>query len=104
MQENPGVAVRLLNAFAEAYEFYRENPAQANAWFREASGLANVSDEALNLSASLEPNLVVSGTSRFYFTEEDFLIMQRGADFVARKTGAPAVSMRNFVTNIYSKK
>lgn len=104
IQENPGVAEKLLKSFLSAYEFYRDNRAVANAWFREASGLANVSDAALDLSASLEPNLQPgASTPNLMFSEEDFVIMQRAAQFVSSRTGGPQMDMRRFVTNAYAE-
>jgi len=96
IQTHPDVAERFMNALIDAYDFYRNNITEVNAWFIEASGLRDLDDDILYLAASIEPNLRVNARNeiRVWFIDEDFEILQRAADFVASD-----VNMRDFVTN-----
>ena len=98
---NPGVAQKLMQSVFDAYDYYRQNVEQANAWFMKEAGLKNADQNACNIAASIEPNVWVKSRAdiRVSFLAEDFEIMQRGADFLAPKVGE--VNMRDLVSNDY---
>lgn len=72
-----------LKAFYDAYDFYRLNVNQANLWFIVDSKL-NVSQAALGIAASVEPNLKVKSKKdiRLGFNNEDYKVLQDAADFI----------------------
>ena len=80
---HPDAPTKFLRAFREAYDFYRVNTTQANAWFIADSGL-NVTEHALDVSAAIEPNLNATSSAgiRISLTPEDYAIMQGAADFL----------------------
>lgn len=100
---HPGVAQNMMQALFDAYDYYRRNVAQANTWFMEEARLSEADQEACNIAASIEPNVAAKSRDaiRVTFTEEDFDIMQRGADFLAPKI-KKKVDMRRFVSNQYA--
>lgn len=80
---NPTAPTNFLKAFNDAYDFYRNNQAQANQWFITDSKL-KVSDDILKVCASIEPNISVTDEKdiRLSFTDDDYRIMQEAADFI----------------------
>jgi ABC-type nitrate/sulfonate/bicarbonate transport system substrate-binding protein len=100
IKAHEGVAGRLMQAMLDAYDYYRQNVEQANTWFMEEAGLKEASQEACNVAASIEPNLKATNRAelRVTFTDEDFALMQLGADFMAPKI-KKEIDMRKFVTN-----
>jgi ABC-type nitrate/sulfonate/bicarbonate transport system substrate-binding protein len=94
---------KFMQAVLDAYDFYRQNLSVVNNWFMEEAQLKDATDDACNIAASIEPNVWVSSRDkiRVFFNEDDFIIMQRGADFIEKKTGAK-VNMKHFVTNEYA--
>jgi ABC-type nitrate/sulfonate/bicarbonate transport system substrate-binding protein len=90
----------LLRAFRDAYAYYRKNHAKVNEWYRKAARFKDLDAKAIELTESFEPNLK-SGAIRLRFTEDDFRLMQKGADFAGKATGR-GVSMRDHVTNQYA--
>ncbi|VVB76872.1 Uncharacterised protein [uncultured archaeon] len=80
--QHPRAPEEFLRAFNAAYVYYQSNVTQANQWFIDDSGL-NVIPEALNMSASIEPNLNSSASSiRLGFLPSDYKSMQDMADFM----------------------
>ena len=104
LQKNPGVAKSLQKALAEAYIYYQKNTAQVDQWFIAESKLADVTPKALAVAASLEPNMKVNRIDqiKLNFSEEDFELLQKGADFVAKGVGVK-INMKDFVSNDYVK-
>lgn len=76
----PWAAHNFLMSFQDAYQYYRDNQTQANAWFSAEAGI-QVSDTVLAKAASVEPNLT-GKTIRLDFTPEDYKIMEEAADFL----------------------
>lgn len=81
---NEGVDKKIVNALVDAYDYYRQNTKQANAWFMEEAGLKDADQKACDIAASIEPNLKVKKRSqiRVTFNDEDYAIMQSAADFL----------------------
>lgn len=79
---HPQAPVEFLKSLYEAYSFYRNNTYLANQWFINASGL-NITQAALNLSASIEPNLNGTNSSiRLGFVPSDYLVLQNASNFM----------------------
>lgn len=70
-----------LQAMDKAYQVYKKNTNQANQRFISASNLS-FSPEALDLAASVEPNLQKDNPIRLTLTEEDKKNIQSAADFM----------------------
>ncbi len=104
IERNKGVAERMMQSIFDAYDYYRQNVEQANRWFMEEARLMDVSSRALNVAASIEPNVWAKSRDRIRvtFIEEDFEIMTRAAVFMAPKL-KQTVDMRKFVTNEYAR-
>jgi len=83
IQKNPEASVKFLKAFHAAYDYYRNNVSIANEWFTTESKLT-ITPKALEIAASIEPNLSVRSTSeiRLGFTDDDYKILQEAADFI----------------------
>ncbi len=83
IERNPDDPQKFMEAFKEAYIYYKNNEEQANNWFIEESKL-DIVPEALDIASSIEPNLQVESDSevRINFIEEDYEIMQEAADFL----------------------
>lgn len=79
----PNAPKDFLKSFYDAYDFYRTNVSQANAWFIADSKL-NVDQAALKIAASVEPNLNVKskGEIRLGFSNDDFKVLQDAANFI----------------------
>ena len=58
---------------------------------------------AAELTEKFEPNLKNGEKIRLSFREEDYPLMQKGADFVKKVTGK-TISMKDFVTNTFVPK
>ena len=99
---NPKVVKALKKALAEAYVYYQKNTAKADEWFMKEANLNGADAAALKLAASLEPNMTAKGIKKISldFKDEDYAIMQSGADFVAKNTGKN-INMKDFVSNNY---
>jgi ABC-type nitrate/sulfonate/bicarbonate transport system substrate-binding protein len=104
IEKNKGVAKNLAKALREAYVYYRAHRAQADQWFLEEAKLEGADLKALVATSSLEKNLSVKKDSEISltFTEEDFSLMQKGADFVEGNTGKK-INMKDYVSNDYVK-
>lgn len=83
IQKNPEAPVNFLKAFHAAYDYYRNNVSIANEWFTTESKLA-ITPKALEIAASIEPNLLVGSASeiRLGFTDDDYQALQEAADFI----------------------
>lgn len=81
--ENPEAPSNFLNAFVDAYDYYRLNTEQANEWFTEEANL-DITSNALAIAASVEPNLKATSKDeiRITFIEDDYKVMQEAADFL----------------------
>lgn len=103
IENNPGAPASFLKSFKEAYDFYRNNKAQANQWFIADSKL-NVSEDVLEVSASVEPNIraIDKQAIRLDFTNDDYLTMQEAADFIYDQgLVKEKVEMKNYVNLTY---
>ncbi len=105
VDKNPGAAERMMQSMLDAYDFYRQNVSQADAWFMEEAKLVDVDDQTLKVAASIEPNVWAKSRAeiRVTFVEDDFEIMRKAAEFLAPKI-KQTVDMRRFVTNEYAAK
>lgn len=74
---------RFLKAFLLSWHYYASHPGQVNAWFVKESRL-DVSDAALELSASVEPNRRARNLSdvRLEFTADDRAALHEVARFL----------------------
>ena len=70
-----------MRALFMAYGMYKIDTQQANQRFIEASNL-KFSSQALDLAASVEPNLNIQSEIRTTLTEEDKKNIQKAADFM----------------------
>lgn len=100
-EKNPGLAQAFLKSVEEAYEYYKNHKEETNAWFLAEAKMPATAKKALEITESLEPNFSHKKI-RLSFTEEDFLLMQKGADF-ATKTLGKKIVMKDFVTNKYAQ-
>ena len=78
---NPGVDAKFMEAMSKAYAVYKSDTSKANQDFKTASDLS-FSLEALDLAASVEPNLGADSPIRVTLTEEDQANIQKAADFM----------------------
>lgn len=103
LKENPKAGEALLKAIGEAYAYYRSHRSEVNKWFTEEARLSELTDAAAAVTEKFEPNLKKGAKIRLSFNDEDLALMQRGADFMKKVTGAP-VPMKDFVTNDFVPK
>lgn len=103
--KNPEIPVQVLKALRDAYDYYRQHTTEANEWFIKEAQLVDADQKACELAASLEPNLKAKNLKgiRISFTDEDFSLMQKGADFIAPKINKQ-ISMKDFVNNDFADK
>ena len=103
IKAHPGVADKMMQAMFDAYD-YRQHVEEANGWFMAEAGLANASQDACNVAASIEPNLKAKSREeiRVTFTDDDYAIMAEAATFMAPKIKT-MVDMRKYVVNDYAK-
>lgn len=104
ISKNNGVAEKYMKAMVEAYDYFRLNKEQANNWFIQEAKLADANNDVCNIAASVEPNFEVKSKDeiRVWFTEDDFIIMQKGADFVSPGI-KKNINMKDYVSNDYVK-
>jgi ABC-type nitrate/sulfonate/bicarbonate transport system substrate-binding protein len=101
INENPSAPVKFLKAFYGSYYFYRNNIDQANKWFIDESHL-NITPHALEISASLEPNLDPTNKIIINFSDDDYKDFQDTADFIyAQKLINKPVIMKNYIDTSY---
>lgn len=104
IKKNSLVAVAMVTSIRDAYLYYNKNRKQVDSWFMEEAKFDVNNVKALELASSLEPNINAKKNLeiRMIFNDEDFLIMQKGADFIKKNTNQD-IDMKNFVTNDYAK-
>jgi ABC-type nitrate/sulfonate/bicarbonate transport system substrate-binding protein len=98
------VAKNMSLALKDAYAYYRKHTAEADNWFIEESKLPGANTNALAIASSFEPNLKVKKDQdiKVNFTEADFSLMQKGADFIGAAIGKK-INMKDYVSNEYVK-
>lgn len=104
IEKNKGVAKNVAAALKEAYAYYRTHKEEADKWFMEEAKMTGVDSKALDIASSMEPNMKVKKDKeiKLTFTESDFALLQKGADFVGEMTGKK-IQMKDFVSNNYVK-
>lgn len=104
LEKNKDVGAQVSQSLKEAYAYYRSHKAEVDAWFLEEAKLEGADIKALDIAASFEPNLKVKKDKdiKVNFSNADFALMQKGADFVGESTGKK-VNMKDFVSNKYVK-
>lgn len=100
LKNHSGVAKKISAASREAYIYYRHHKEEADKWFLEEAKLNEVDNKALELASSFEPNMKVKKDKDVVvtFTNEDFKLLQKGADFVEEIVGKK-IKIKDFVTN-----
>ena len=78
---NPGADKKFMDAMAKAYDQYKSDTAKANEAFKTASNL-KFSLAALDLAASVEPNLSADNPVSVTLSDEDKANIQKAADFM----------------------
>lgn len=105
MKKNPGAAEKMMAAMVDAYDYYRQNRAQADQWFMEEAKMDKADAKALDIAASLEPNLAAKSRDeiRVSFNEDDYARMQKVSEFLAPKLGK-SVAIATYVSDAYAPK
>ncbi len=105
LKKDPLIAIKVMQSIKDAYDFYRQNVFQSNEWFMAEAQLKTANQEACNIAASVEPNVSAHSRSEINvtFSEDDFILMQKGADFISQKLNE-RVDMRQYVTNKFASK
>ena len=80
-KKHPGVDKKFMTAMDKAYAQYKGDTAKANQAFKTASNL-DFSLAALDLAASVEPNLDAKNQIRVSLSDEDKANIQKAADFM----------------------
>ncbi len=81
VQAHPGADVKFMQGLVQAYSKYKADTSSANRAFKTASNL-DFSLAALDLAASVEPNLGADNPVRVALSPEDKANIQRAADFM----------------------
>ncbi len=99
---NPKIAKALSNALVDAYDYYTKNTKQVDEWFMKEANFSPEDSKALSIANTFEPNLKVKNKKdiKINFTDEDYSLMQRGADFVEKAT-KKKINMKDYVSNKY---
>lgn len=98
VSKDTGIPKNLMNSIQDAYIYYKNNTKKVDELYaKEVS--ASFTSEALKLAASVEPNITTKKIS-VNFSDDDFKIMQEGADFTTKTTNKK-INMRDFVSNRY---
>ncbi len=100
---NKGVAERVNAALIDAYDYYRQNVAQADDWFLKEAQLQDADHKACTIASSIEPNLKVKKRAdiRVSFSKEDFVTLQSAADFLQPSLNKQ-LDMKKFVSNRFT--
>lgn len=100
--KNKGVAEKVMKAMIDAYDYYRQNTAQANTWFMEEAQLKDADQKTCDLAASIEPNLKAKNRSeiRVSFNDDDFAVLQSAADFLEPQL-KKRIDMKKYISNKY---
>ena len=80
-QKHPEASQKFMNGLQKAYTIYRESPQQSNQRFIESSNL-KFSSKALDLAASVEPNLKTENAIQTVLSSKDQENLQKAADFM----------------------
>ncbi|QDK40052.1 hypothetical protein DOM21_00980 [Bacteriovorax stolpii] len=104
LAKSPKAAVAMITSMRDAYAYYNKNRAQVDKWFMEEAKFDLKDSAALAIASSLEPNLNAKKNAdiRMQFNEDDFVIMQKGADFIKKNINKD-INMKDFVNNDYAK-
>ena len=81
VKANPGADKKFMQAMAKAYGQYKADTAKANQAFKTASNL-DFSLAALDLAASVEPNLSADNAVSVVLSDKDKANIQKAADFM----------------------
>jgi len=81
VKANPGADKKFMDGMVKAYEQYKGDTAKANADFKTASNL-DFSLAALDLAASVEPNLGADNAITVTLSDDDKANIQKAADFM----------------------
>jgi taurine transport system substrate-binding protein len=81
VKKNPGADAKFMDAMSKAYQQYKADTGKANQAFKTASNL-NFSLEALDLAASVEPNLRADNAVTVTLSSDDKANIQKAADFM----------------------
>lgn len=86
IDSRPQALAKFLRAFSLAWHAYAKEPARANAWFKEISGL-DIPDEALERSAAIEPNKAAKRLADIdlQISDEDRATFSDAAEFLRKK-------------------
>lgn len=104
LKKNPKVGVAVVASIRDAYAYYNKNRAQVDEWFMSEAKFDSKDSKALELTSSIEPNIKAKNNKeiRMAFSDDDFFIMQKGADFIKKNTNKE-INMKNYVSNEYAK-
>lgn len=104
IKKDSKVAVAVVTSLRDAYAYYNKNRAQVDAWFMEEAKFDVKDSKALALTSASEPNIKAKSEKeiRMTFNDDDFVIMQKGADFIKKNTNKE-INMKDFVNNDYAK-
>lgn len=95
-KKHPKAKTQFMNALQQAYQVYKTDTESANQRFINASNL-KFSAQALDLAASVEPNLNPDNNIRTTLSKEDLVNIQKAADFMTQanilKTQVDTTSM-----------
>ena len=81
VKANPGADKKFMDGMVKAYEQYKGDTAKANEAFKTASNL-KFSLAALDLAASVEPNLGADNAVTVTLSDDDKVNIQKAADFM----------------------
>ena len=81
VKANPGADKKFMDGMVKAYEQYKSDTAKANEAFKTASNL-KFSLAALDLAASVEPNLGADNPVTVTLSDDDKANIQKAADFM----------------------
>ncbi len=100
--ENKSFTKNFRKALVEAYAYYNKHEKEANTWFMEEAKMTDVPESTWNHVKTFETNFKAKKSKdiKVSFNEDDFSVMQRGADFVEKATGKK-INMKDFVGNDY---
>ncbi len=98
--KNAGLVKNLKNAIKDAYEYYMKNESLTNAWFNEEAKIFATPKEQMDLVKKYEPifKTKTKKSMKIDFSNEDFEIAQRGADFVEKSIGKK-LNMKDYMIN-----
>lgn len=97
--KNKGIGAKLNKSLKQAWAYYKAHISEANDLFVKESQLTKATPEALALAAEYEPNFKEKDI-RTKFNDEDFVMIQKAADFVSKNTKIN-INIKDFVSNDY---